>query len=122
MLSPDRVDADQNKVWGILAYILFLIPLIGAPKNSRYARFHTNQGLVLVICSVAGSVALNILTALAVGVFSFSSAAIAVVGILSVVSFVFGMAVLGLAIFGIVNAVQGKMQPLPVIGKWTILK
>lgn len=43
-------DVNGNKVFGILAYIgiLFLVPLFAA-KDSQYARFHTNQGLVLFI-------------------------------------------------------------------------
>lgn len=47
-------DVQNNKVMGILAYfgILFLIPLLAA-KDSQYARFHTNQGIVLFIFSVA---------------------------------------------------------------------
>ena len=47
-------DVQNNKVMGILAYfgILFLIPLLAA-KDSQYARFHTNQGILLFIFSVA---------------------------------------------------------------------
>ena len=46
-------DAEQNKVFGILAYlgILCLIPLLAA-KDSRFARYHANQGLVLFLGAI----------------------------------------------------------------------
>ena len=46
-------DIEQNKVMAILAYlgILVLIPLFAA-KESKFARFHTNQGLILCICGI----------------------------------------------------------------------
>ncbi len=47
------VDPDVEKFKGlaVLAYIFFLIPLIAAP-NSKFARFHANQGLLLFILLV----------------------------------------------------------------------
>ena len=41
----DAADIAKNKVLSLFAYIgiLFLIPLLAAP-NSKFARFHTNQG------------------------------------------------------------------------------
>lgn len=49
----DSKDITDNKVMAVLAYIgiLFLIPLLAAP-NSRFARFHANQGLVLFLAEV----------------------------------------------------------------------
>ena len=50
----DKADISANKVYAILAYIgfLVLVPLIAVPK-SKFARFHANQGLVLLIGEVA---------------------------------------------------------------------
>ena len=50
----DTQDIQDAKVWSILAYfgILFFLPLVCAPQ-SRFGRFHANQGLVLLICSLA---------------------------------------------------------------------
>lgn len=39
-------DAQENKGMAVLAYLIFLIPLLAA-KESKFARYHTNQGLVL---------------------------------------------------------------------------
>lgn len=44
-------DIYDNRIWGILAYFLFFIPLIFA-KESKFARFHANQGLLILIVSI----------------------------------------------------------------------
>ena len=51
--DPTRADIEQNKVFAILAYlgILFLVPLLAAPQ-SPFARYHTNQGIILFITSL----------------------------------------------------------------------
>ena len=115
----DPADVEKNKVMAILAYlgILVLVPLLAA-KESPFARYHTNQGLLLCIISVVlwlilfvGGIVLGAVTG----------------GIGSCVTCAVGLpifiCVLVLAIMGIINAVNGKMQPLPVIGTlFTILK
>lgn len=93
-------------LWGIL----FFLPLI-LYKDDSSAKFHANQGLVLLIFSVAGNMVFGILTL------------IPIVNILfTVLSCVYSLALLALGIIGIVNTVNEKLQPLPVIGKFTILK
>ena len=101
----DSQDIEKNKVYAILAYIgiLFLVPLLAA-KDSPYARFHTNQGLVLFLLEVA----LNIL--LAIPVLGWI---LAPIGWIAVVVF---------AIIGIINAAQGECKPLPVIGGIELIK
>ena len=51
----DKKDIEDNSVMGLLAYIwiLWLIPLLAA-KNSKFAKFHANQGLILFILEVIG--------------------------------------------------------------------
>jgi uncharacterized Tic20 family protein len=79
---------------------------------------------VLFIAEVIGGVGLSFLTAFFSGL-AFSSFAVpfafAALGV-SLLSFLFSIACVVLVVMGIVNAAQGKMQPLPIIGKWTILK
>ena len=121
----DPADAQQNKIYGVLAYlgILVLIPIFAAPKNSRYARFHSNQGLVLLIFSVGYTIISSILRGIIKVredfwgyVYSYTPEWVNVIlGLLSIPFIV-------LAIIGIVNAVQGKCKELPVIGKIKILK
>ncbi len=112
-----REDIQQNKVMAVLAYlgILVLIPILAAP-NSKFARYHANQGLVLVIVGVAYTILNTIITS----VFYVVSW-----GLGSIISSLLGLASLVfviLAILGIVNAASGKAKELPVIGKITILK
>ena len=100
----DQADINSNKVMAILAYIgiLFLIPLFAA-KDSKFARFHTNQGIILFI----------------VAIISYIIGKIPVIGfvgtILSCLCSIF-------AIIGIIYAAQGKAKELPLIGKYKILK
>ena len=46
----DPQDIEENKFMAILAYfgILVIIPILAA-KDSKFARFHSNQGLILCI-------------------------------------------------------------------------
>ena len=48
----DPADFEKNKIFAILAYlgILVLIPILAA-KDSPFAKYHANQGLVLLIGS-----------------------------------------------------------------------
>ena len=65
----DAADIAKNKVLALFAYIgiLFLIPLLAAP-NSKFARFHTNQGLVLFITGVIWGVISGIVNLIVGGV------------------------------------------------------
>ena len=112
--SYDQADIAQNKAMAILAYFgpLVLIPILAA-KESKFARFHSNQGLVLLLAAVAYSIATSILgiilSAVRLGFLS---------SILSILSIAFTV----LAVIGILNAVNGRAKELPIIGKFTVLK
>ena len=122
-------DVEKNKYLNIFSYlgILFLIPLFMA-KGSKYTRFHVNQGIILTICSVAYTVAQNIILAIlraclfgSTYYWEFSP----MFGIYSVISTILGLASLvfvALTIYGIYNTCTGKVKELPVIGKFRILK
>ena len=112
----DPNDVQQNKVMAILAYLswLVLIPIFAA-KDSKFARFHANQGLVLLIASAIFGVVRWILSEI---LFAISWRLYFVTIIISLLGLVF----LALAIIGIVNAATGKAKELPVIGKIRILK
>ena len=99
----DAQDIEKNKVMAVLAYILFFIPLLAA-KDSKFARFHTNQGLVLFIGGILSSVI----------------AAIPIIG--WIIAPIAGIIITILAVIGIVNALGGKAKELPIIGKFKILK
>lgn len=99
----DPSDISANKVMAILAYIgiLVLIPLFAA-KESKFARFHTNQGLILFICNIV------------IYLISLIPGLKAIGWILSVAALVF-------AIIGIIGAAKGETKELPLIGKYRII-
>ncbi|MDY3218526.1 MAG: zinc-ribbon domain-containing protein [Candidatus Fimivivens sp.] len=110
-------EAQMKKGMAILAYfgILFLIPLFAAKKDP-FARYHTNQGLVLFIFMVIFNVLSNVLTSILIEISPM---------LVLIVSGVFGILTLLLCIFaliGIIRAAKGQMKPLPIIGGIRILK
>ena len=115
-------DAEQNKGMAVLAYILFFIPLIaGTHKTSPFVKYHTNQGIVLVIFYIAFGIITGILSAIIAGI----AAATFAFGLLVTIPIIIGLLwifPLILVIIGIVNAATGKMKPVPLVGKFTILK
>jgi len=113
----DQADIEQNKIFAVCAYfgLLFLIPLLAAP-NSKFARFHTNQGIVYCIAAVAAGFVLGFASV----IFSF----IPFFGWM--LSGLLWLLVVGASltfmILGIVNAAGGKAKELPLIGRFKILR
>jgi uncharacterized membrane protein len=125
--SSPAEDAEVNKVWGILAYIIFLIPMFVAPKNSKFARYHTNQGISLVIVWASLSIALSIVSGIASAVTGHSDVYLygigwGVVAIFGIIRIALTVSILALTITGISNAYKGEMKQLPIIGKINLLK
>ena len=114
--AADAKDAQDNKVMAVLAYFgpLVLIPIFAA-KDSRFARYHSNQGLVLFIALVAYNILAGILNSILLAI---SWRLYFLTSIISLVSIVFTV----LAVIGLINALKGEMKPLPVIGNIRILK
>lgn len=94
-------DVEQNKGIAAIGYIgiLFLVPLL-AKKDSPFAQYHAKQGMVLFI-------------------FAIILGAVNVVPVLGqLVSLVGSIFCLVLFIMGLMNALNGKKVPLPVIGQY----
>lgn len=109
-------DIEKNKIFAILAYlgILFLVPLLAAPQ-SKFARYHTNQGIILCIASIIVGIAALIVT--------FILSFIPFVGCIGVILVpAVGIGSLVLTVLGIINAANGQCKPLPLIGQYTLLK
>ncbi len=117
----EKADIEQNKVFALLAYIglLFLVPLLAAPK-SPFARYHTNQGLILFLFSAGIGVVVTILSF--IGMFiPFINILVGIVSCLVYAALMVGTFVL--MIMGIINAANGVAKPLPLIGKmFTLIK
>lgn len=100
----DLADIEKNKTMAGLAYLLFFLPLIVCP-DSKYAKFHANQGLILLIVSIAGNIILGMIPVIGWVIMPF-----------------FGIAVLVLGVMGLINGFGGKAKRLPLLGQFDILK
>ena len=100
----DTQDIQTNKVWAALSYvgILFILPLLVNGGQSRYAKYHANQGFILFLTNIV------------VGIASAILGKIPVLG--AVLSALLSLASLALMIIGIINAANGKAKKLPLIG------
>jgi len=121
----DEKDINDSKVLSLFSYlgILILIPIL-ACKDSKFAKFHANQGLKLIILSfvmglVAGllsfvlNIFLIILGAMDMPIITiFFSLIMIVIGL---VCMVLGIGLSVIEILGIVYAVTGKAKKLPVL-------
>ncbi|MBR0436304.1 MAG: zinc-ribbon domain-containing protein [Clostridia bacterium] len=105
---------DCNKWFGVLAYLgpVLFVPMF-VRKNSKFAQFHVRQGFNLLCFWVVLVVA------------RYTLGIIPYIGT-HFLKYVFGIGLCGVAVFsiiGIINALLGKKQPLPIFGdKLDLLK
>lgn len=102
--QEELADIEKNKAMGILAYILFFIPLLAA-KDSKFAMYHANQGLSLFICAVAVQVFANFIPFIG-----------------GLIGGLCSLGMLVLMVVGIMSASKGEMKPLPLVGGLNIIK
>ncbi len=102
---------NDEKVFGVLAYfgILFLVPLLAG--KTEFSKFHANQGLILFLGEIITNAVGGFITM--IPIFGW------IIGLLFWAVDVFWLV---LAIMGIVNACQGEMKELPLVGKFKIIK
>ena len=112
----DLQDIEKNKFMAILAYfgILVIIPILAA-KQSKFARFHANQGLILCIAAILFSVAYSFLSNIIIAI---SLRLYWLANIIGILSFAF----LIWFVIGVINAANGRAKELPFIGHYKILK
>jgi len=114
--NSNQNDQSNTILFSILSYIgiLWLIPL-SVEKNDKVVRFHVNQGIVLFIFDIIGSIAVGILSAIFVFIPVISFLGVVIASLFGILCFV-------LMIIGIVNAANKSEKPLPIIGKFQVLK
>lgn len=112
----DPQDIEKNKFMAILSYlgILVIVPILAA-KESKFARFHANQGLILCIAAILYWIAYSILSSI---ILSISWHLYWLVSIISIVGIIF----LVWSVLGIINAAKGRAKELPFIGHFKMLK
>ncbi len=95
---------DEGKTMAIISYItvigLIIAYFMNNDKKNEFASFHIGQSLRIFILGIVIAVGVNILVS------------VTGMGILSFLSYI----PLILIVLGIINAVNGKAEPLPIIG------
>ncbi|TAK97026.1 DUF4870 domain-containing protein [Patescibacteria group bacterium] len=111
--KADPADVEKNKAMAIVGYIvqiLFFVPLVTEDgKKSPFAKFHANQQLNLLLFGAGAYIASMVLVAVSFGMLFF-------------VPMLVWIADLVLIVMGVINAANGEMKPLPVIGGFTLIK
>ncbi|MCL2496688.1 MAG: zinc ribbon domain-containing protein [Clostridiales bacterium] len=111
----DAADIEKNKVMGGLAYFLFFLPLIACP-DSKYGRFHANQGLMFLFLCLAGSITARIITGI------FLAITWRLLWLTSIISLIIWLPILAIGVIGLINGFSGKAKELPFIGQFRIIK
>jgi len=97
--STTKEDVEKNKTMAIIAWFIFFIPLLTDAKDSKFAKFHANQALLVTLLYVVAAFTAPFL----IGFLIYP------------VAFVFW-------VMGIVSAANGQMKRLPLIGGIDIIK
>lgn len=107
--STGESDLSQIRLFGILGYIfpiLFFLPLVTDAKDNEFAKYHANQQLLLLLFLIIGNTASSILTVILIGLLLYP------------VVWIFGLVCM---VMGIMNVVNERQKPLPIIGTITTL-
>lgn len=83
----------KNTGMAVIAYIIFFVPLLTDAKNDPFVKYHVKQGLVLFLAAV-------------------------ICNFVPIIGQIVSLALLVLMVIGIMNAVNGKEEPLPLIGQF----
>ena len=100
----DKETNDQARVASAIGYLFFFVPIIMHPE-SKFARYHSNQGLILLILEFLGIVGLAEIPKIG-GYLSFSCLIFCLVCLIR----------------GIILALRGKAKRIPFFGKLVIVE
>lgn len=100
----DKETNDQARVSSAVGYLFFFVPIIMHPE-SKFARYHCNQGLILAIMMYLGTLMI---------------AAIPKAGPFLAIPWL--LFCFGCMIRGIILALQGKAKRIPFFGKLVIVE
>ena len=100
----DREMNDQARVSCAIGYLFFFVPIVMHPE-SKFARYHSNQGLIMLMLEFLGIIGLAEIPR--VGAY------------LSLLCLLFCLVCL---VRGIVLALQGKAKRIPFFGKLVIVE
>lgn len=113
--SPQQ-DIEQNKIYAILGYILsltgfpfFILGLVIPKPESKFAKYHANQALLVYVFYMTTNIVLTILSVLSLGICG------CLFFITIPVSFIY-------FVLGTINAANGEMKPLPLLENTVLIK
>ena len=95
-VTPEEIQ--QGKTRAISSYLIFIIPLLmDDMRQNKFVMFHTEQAIVLLLLNIAAGI---------IGTFTCG------IGLVLYIPWLI------LLIMGIMNAANGEMKPLPVVGQY----
>ena len=124
----------QTAVIGYLSWLGFLIGMVGGDRKDPYARFHLGQSLLMNIVMICGAILNAIGTALmAAGYIGYAYSYYLGYGGVRGAAYAFGVifVILGSVtviytfvcwIIALVRACKGSAKPVPIFGKFKLLK
>ena len=101
----ENKNVEEGKLCAFLSYLLVGIIWYFADdkmKKNDFVKFHVKQGIIFLIAGLIFS--------------ALGSIFVSVPALGSLINSLLGLCVLILFIFGIINALNGKETPLPIIG------
>lgn len=125
----DKKSVSEGKTMAILSYIIPFIPYF-VEKDNKYVKFHSRQGMDLLLISIVYAIVYNVLSAVIKVRTSCGSfwgydlgyyCKVTPWWVILPLSLV-GLVISAIAIIGIINAVNGKAKVLPLVGKFEVFK
>ncbi|MBP3889097.1 MAG: DUF4870 domain-containing protein [Cellulosilyticum sp.] len=105
----------SNKLMAVISYLsVFSIVALIFSKDSKFVRYHANQGLCLLIAEVIVGIVKTVVCTI-LGFIPFIG------GIVGIFFYLVGVFFLVLSILGIVNVAKDEMKPLPIVGGFKII-
>ena len=116
--APEAEDLKGKKFTACLSYLFWftVIPMIYS-SESKFIKYHANQGLVLAIAETILLVA-TVITSKILWSYSRATSLLVETTMLMVFVGVFGI----LSLIGIFNVIRGKEKPVPTFGNIKLLK
>lgn len=112
---------------GYLGWLGFLIAMVGGDRKEKYARYHLGQSLLInivltvsgLLCTIGSAmITAGYYSAYVYGVYRLNIAG-AIITLLGVVA---GIYTFVCWILGLIRSCRGSLKPLPIFGRFRILK
>lgn len=125
----EKKDITEGRSMAILAYILPFIPYFAEKKN-KYVKYHSRQGMDLLLVAVIYTIIYNVLTSViqvrtscgSLWGYELGNYCRVTPWWVTLPLSLVGLCISAIAIIGIINAINGKAKELPLIGKFKVFK